>query len=48
MREEDVKFIDLEQTLSGLVNLKKLELGISSDVSLRCYNVLVTNCIPMP
>ena len=34
VREEDVKFTEVEQALSGLINLETLVLGIS--VSLRC------------
>ena len=40
--ERDVKFTEVEQTLSGMGRLEKLELGIW-DVSLRWYNIVVTN-----
>ena len=42
VREEDVKFTELEQILSGLVNLETLVLGIDNCVSLRRCNVIVT------
>ena len=42
VREEDVKFTEVEQALSGFVSLETLLLGIGSDVSLRCYNIIVT------
>ena len=35
VREENVKFTEVELTLSGLVKVGKLELGISPDVSFR-------------
>ena len=41
---EDVKFTEVEQTLSGMSRQEKLVLGISSIVSLRWYNIVVTNC----
>ena len=37
VREEDVKFTEVEQTLSALVKVETLMLGISSRVSLRWY-----------
>ena len=44
VREEDVKFTEVEQTLmSGLVSLESLVMGIGSDVSLNWYNIVVTN-----
>ena len=42
--ERDVKFTEVEQTLSGMGLLEKLLLGISSIVSLSWYNIVVTNC----
>ena len=42
--ERDVKFTEVEQTLSGMGLLEKLVLGIDKDVSLRWYNIVVTNC----
>ena len=43
--EWDVKFTEVElQTLSGMGRLEKLVLGIGYDVSLRWYNIVVTNC----
>ena len=42
---DDVKFTEVEQTLSGMGRLEKLVLGISHGVSLRWYNIVVTNCI---
>ena len=42
-RERDVKFTEVEQTLSGMVRLEKLVLGIGYGVSLRWYNIVVTN-----
>ena len=42
--ERDVKFTEVEQTLSGMGRLEKLLLGISSIVSLSWYNIVVTNC----
>ena len=42
--ERDVKFTEVEQTLSGMGRLEKLVLGIGYDVSLRWYNIVVTNC----
>ena len=41
---EDVKFTEVEQTLSGMGQLEKLVLGIY-DVSLRWYNIVVINYI---
>ena len=37
VREEDVKFTEVEQTLSGLTKVETLMLEISSRVSLRWY-----------
>ena len=42
--ERDVKFTEVEQTLSRMGRLEKLLLGIGYDVSLRWYNIVVTNC----
>ena len=42
--ERDVKFTEVEQALSGMDRLEKLVLGIDEDVSLRWYNIVVTNC----
>ena len=42
--EEDVKITEVEQTLSGMSQLEKLVLGIGKYVSLRWYNIVVTNC----
>ena len=42
--ERDVKFTEVEQTLSGMGRLEKLLLGISCHVRLRWYNIVVTNC----
>ena len=46
--ERNVQFTEVEQTLSGMGRLKKLVLGIGYrigyDVSVRWYNVVVTNC----
>ena len=50
--ERDVKFTEVEQTLSGMGRLEKLVLGIWFsvsllgiwDVSLRWYNIVETNC----
>ena len=42
-RERDVKFTEVEQTLSGMGRLEKLVLGIYG-VSLRWYDIVVTNC----
>ena len=41
--ERDVKFTEVEKTLSGMGRLEMLVLGIW-DVSLRWYNIVVTNC----
>ena len=41
--ERDVKFTEVEQTLSGMGRLEKLVLGIGDGVSLRWYNIVVTN-----
>ena len=43
VREEDVKITEVERTLSGLVSLETVVLGIHSGVSLRWYNIVVTN-----
>ena len=43
-RERDVKFTEVEQTLSGMGRLEKLVLGIDYGVSLRWYNIVVTYC----
>ena len=42
--ERDAKFTEVEQTLSGMGRLEKLVLGIGYDVSVRWYNIVVTNC----
>ena len=42
--ERDVKFTEVEQALSGMGRLEKLVLGIAHGVSLRWYNIVVTNC----
>ena len=42
--KRDVKFTEVEQTLSGMGRLEKLVLGIDYGVSLRWYNIVVTNC----
>ena len=42
--ERDVMFTEVEQTLSGMGRLEKLVLGIGYGVSLRWYNIVVTNC----
>ena len=42
--ERDVKFTEVEQTLSGIGPVEKLVLGISVFVSLRWYNIVMTNC----
>ena len=41
---EDAKFTALEQTLSGMGRMEKLVLGFNKVVSLRWYNIVVTNC----
>ena len=43
--ERDVKFTEVEQTLSRMGRLEKLLLGIDENVSLRWYNIVVTNCV---
>ena len=43
VREEDVKFTEVERTLSGMGGLEMLVLGIGYGVSLRWYNIVVTN-----
>ena len=43
-RGRDVKFTEVEQTLSEMGRLEKLVLGIGYHVSLRWYNIVVTNC----
>ena len=42
--ERDVKFTEVEQTLSGMGRLEKLVLGFYNGVSVRWYNTVVTNC----
>ena len=42
--EMDVKFTEVEQTLSGMGRLEKLVLDIGYGVSLRWCNIVVTNC----
>ena len=42
--ERDVKFTEVEKTLSGMGRLEKLVLGIYYGVSLRWYNIVLTNC----
>ena len=39
-----MNFTEVEQTLSGMGRLEKLLQGIDEDVSLRWYNIVVTNC----
>ena len=41
--ERDVKFTEVEQTLSGMGRQEKLVLGVDKHVSLRWYNIVVTN-----
>ena len=45
MREEDAKFTEVERALIGMFKIEKLVLGINYDVSLRWYNIVVTNYI---
>ena len=42
VREEVVKFTEVERTLSGLVKLETVVLGMHSGVSLRWYNIVET------
>ena len=42
--ERDVKFTEVEKTLSGMGRLEKLVLGIYYGVSLRWCNIVLTNC----
>ena len=42
--KRDVKFSEVEKALSGMGRLEKLVLGIDDGVSLRWYNIVVTNC----
>ena len=42
--ERDVKFTEIEKTLSGMGRLETLVLGIDKNVSLRWCNIVVTNC----
>ena len=42
--ERDVKFTEVEKTLSGMGRLEMMLLGIGYDVSLRWYNIVVTYC----
>ena len=39
-----MKFTEVEQALSGMGRLEKLVLGIGRYVSLRWYNIVVSNC----
>ena len=41
--ERDVRFTKVEQTLSRMGRLEKLVLGIRYGVSLKWYNIVVTN-----
>ena len=41
MREEDVKYTEVERTLIGMVKVEWLVLGIGSSVSLMWYNIVV-------
>ena len=41
--ERDVKFTEVEQTLSGMGRLEKFVLEIGAYVSLRWYNIVVIN-----
>ena len=41
VRDEDVKFTEVERTLSEMCRLDKCVLGIGSGVSLRWYNIVV-------
>ena len=41
--EEDVRITEVEHTLSGMGRVEKLVLGIGYGVSLRWYNIVVTN-----
>ena len=45
VREEDVKFTEVEQALSGLVKVETLTMGFSYYVSLGWYNIVVANYI---
>ena len=42
--ERDVMFTEVERVLYGMGRLEKLVLGINKNVSLRWYNIVVTNC----
>ena len=44
MREEDVKFTEVEQTLTRMSQLENLELGISYGVSLKWYSRFQNGC----
>ena len=41
--KRDVKFTEVVQTLSGMGRLETLVLGIDDGVSLRWYNIVVSN-----
>ena len=41
--ERDVKFTEVEKTLSRMGRLEKLVLGFDECVSVRWYNIVVTN-----
>ena len=41
--ERDVKYTEVEKTLSGMGLLETLVLGTGYGVSLRWYNIVVTN-----
>ena len=43
VREEDVIFTEVEQTLADVVRVEKLVLGIDGYVSLRRYDIVVAN-----
>ena len=42
--EKDVKFTEIEKTLSRMGRLEKLVVGFTESVSWRWYNIVVTNC----
>ena len=45
VREEDVKYTEVERPLIGMVKVETLVLGIGSSVSLRWYNIVVPKYI---
>ena len=44
VREEELKWNEMEWALAGMSGLEKMVLGTDEDVSLRCHYTRLTTC----